>query len=235
MFIGGDFYDVFRIDDRRWGFVIGDVCGKGVEAAALTGLVRHTIRAAARTTDSPAAALQAVHVAMVEHQPATYCTVCFVTYIPDRELHEDDDREGRLVMALGGHPRPLLASRHGTVRTLGEPGTLLGMLEPSIVDTSDVVRAGDTIVLYTDGLTDAPGVQSVPIAEVEELLAERDDADVDTLADSIRALKRRRRPSGSQDDTALLVIRFESSRPAPVPADPDVETASVGTLTSIQD
>ena len=82
-------------------------------------------------------------------------------------------------------------------------------------------------MLYTDGLTDAPGLQSVPIAEVEQLLVEQGEADVDLLADSIRALKRRRRPAGSQDDTAVLVVRFEATEPvvAPVTLDEPALTA----------
>ena len=106
--VGGDFYDAFRIDEQRWGIVIGDVCGKGIQAAALTGLVRHTLRTAARANDSPSAALRAVHAAMRDHHPATFCTVCFaschVTESPTGERHQ------RLTVALGGHPMPLLAA-----------------------------------------------------------------------------------------------------------------------------
>ena len=73
--VGGDFYDVFAIDDRRWGVVIGDVCGKGVDAAALTALTRHTIRAAARHVSSPAGVLRWAHEAIeAAHHGATYAT-----------------------------------------------------------------------------------------------------------------------------------------------------------------
>jgi len=75
--IGGDFYDAFRVDENRWAVVIGDVCGKGIDAAAITGLVRHTVRAAARNATSPADVLRDVHRALSDHQPSTFCTVCF--------------------------------------------------------------------------------------------------------------------------------------------------------------
>jgi serine phosphatase RsbU (regulator of sigma subunit) len=204
--IGGDFYDAFRIDGQRWGIVIGDVCGKGIDAAALTGLVRHTIRATSRTTDSPAAVLHEVHAAVAEQEPATFCTVCFITYSPHGA---DPAAGGTLTVALGGHPAPLLG-RAGTVREVGRSGTILGMVEPTIVDESLEVGPGDTLVLYTDGLTDAPDEQAVPLQEVEDLMCDGVDRDVEQLADAIRVCKRRRRPSGSSDDTAVLVLRFHA-------------------------
>ncbi|MET0325785.1 MAG: PP2C family protein-serine/threonine phosphatase [Ilumatobacteraceae bacterium] len=205
--IGGDFYDAFRIDEGRWGIVIGDVCGKGIEAASLTGLVRHTIRAASRTTPSPATVLHEVHAAVAEHEPATFCTVCFIIYTPGGP---DPAAGGTLAVALGGHPAPLLG-RAGSVSEIGRPGTILGMVPPTLVDTSVVVEPGDTLVLYTDGLTDAPDDQAVPITEVEDLLCDGVERDVEELADAIRRCKRRRRPSGSSDDTAVLVLRFDAS------------------------
>ncbi|MET0578208.1 MAG: PP2C family protein-serine/threonine phosphatase [Ilumatobacteraceae bacterium] len=205
--IGGDFYDAFRIDDGRWGIVIGDVCGKGIEAASLTGLVRHTIRATSRTTQSPATVLHEVHAAVAEHEPATFCTVCFIIYTPGPG---GPSAGGTLTVALGGHPAPLLG-RDGAVHEIGRPGTILGMVEPTVVDTAVDVGPGDTLVMYTDGLTDAPDDQAVPISEVEYLLCDGVPRDVEELADAIRRCKRRRRPSGSSDDTAVLVLRFEPS------------------------
>ena len=200
--IGGDFYDAFRVDADRWGVVIGDVCGKGIDAAAITGLVRHTVRAAARNATSPAEVLRDVHLALSDHQPSTFCTVCFfyVTVAADGSQS--------LTIALGGHPSPVLRSADGAVREIGEPGSLLGIFEPVLIDTTVPVAPGDTVVLYTDGLTDAPADQAVPIEELFELLAAEGDEPVELLADSIRPLKRRRRPRGSNDDTAILVLRF---------------------------
>ena len=200
--IGGDFYDAFRVDANRWGVVIGDVCGKGIDAAAITGLVRHTVRAAARNATSPAEVLRDVHLALSDHQPSTFCTVCFIF------VTVAADGSQSLTVALGGHPSPVLRDAHGAVREIGEPGSLLGIFEPVLIDAMVPVAPGDTIVLYTDGLTDAPADQAVPIEELFELLAAEGDEPVELLADSIRPLKRRRRPHGSNDDTAIVVLRF---------------------------
>lgn len=200
--IGGDFYDAFPVDEHRWGVVIGDVCGKGIDAAAITGLARHTLRAAARPATSPSDVLRELHRALQTHEPATFCTVCFL-YIT-----VDDDGRQTLTLALGGHPPPLLRRTDGHVEEVGVPGTLLGLIEPRLVDVTVQVEPGDTLVLYTDGLTDAPQDQAVPLDELIELLETQGGEPVSLLADSIRPLKRRRRPRGSFDDTAILVVRF---------------------------
>jgi serine phosphatase RsbU (regulator of sigma subunit) len=202
--IGGDFYDAFRVDDGRWAVTIGDVCGKGVEAAGITGLARHTIRAAARHLDTPSEVLAALHLAMADHLPSTFCTVCFVFIDPL------PNGGARVQMSLGGHPRPLLRRADSTVDEVGQPGTLLGMVEPTLHDTVVDIGAGDTLLLYTDGLTDAPGSQAVPIEEVIDLLRADGAMPIEPLADSIRVLKRRRRPQGSADDTVVMLLRFGS-------------------------
>jgi serine phosphatase RsbU (regulator of sigma subunit) len=120
-----------------------------------------------------------------------------------------EDGSQSLDLALGGHPPPVLRRTGGAVQEIGEPGSLLGIFEPVLVDTVVPVVPGDTLVLYTDGLTDAPPDQAVPIEELFELLAGDEGADpVELLADGIRPLKRRRRPRGSADDTAIVVLRF---------------------------
>jgi serine phosphatase RsbU (regulator of sigma subunit) len=119
-----------------------------------------------------------------------------------------DDGSQSLTIALGGHPPPVLRRADGAVTEIGEPGSLLGIFEPMLTDTNVAVARGDTLVLYTDGLTDAPVDQAVPIEELMELLAVEGHEPVELLADSIRPLKRRRRPRGSNDDTAIVVLRF---------------------------
>lgn len=201
-FVGGDLFDAFRIDDRRWGLVIGDVCGKGIEAAGLTGLVRYTLRSAAHYADSPGEALRAVHRAMADHEPPTFCTVCFAVYTP-----EPAGEGGELVLALGGHLPPLHV-RDGRVTPLGRAGTILGMIEPTVHDVHLRVEPGDTLVLVTDGLTDARGDEAVSLDELAALLRVRGGDAVGDVADAIGRLKRSRRPRGSTDDTAVLVVRF---------------------------
>lgn len=200
--IGGDLYDVFRSDDQRWIIAIGDVCGQGITAAALSAQIRHTVRGVSRRTTSPARILDAVHEVVRDHEPPTFCTACVAAFTPD------GTGGGTLELALGGHPQALLRRADGRVEAIGAPGTLLGLVEPSLTDVSVAVAAGDTLVLYTDGLTDAPGDQSVPIEEVIDVMAAGGTLPAGELADAIRALKRRRRPEGSSDDTALVVVRF---------------------------
>ena len=199
--IGGDFYDLFDIGSGRWGVTIGDVCGKGIEAAALTGVTRHTIRAAARHLDSPADVLGWTYEAIQAYDSETYATVCFAF------LRLSDDG-GELDIALAGHPGPMLYRTDGTVESLGTSGTVLGLVEPHLSVARYDLGPGDTVVFYTDGITDAPGRQAVPHDELEQAVRESREAEPAETADAIRACIERHRPGGSGDDTAILVLRF---------------------------
>jgi serine phosphatase RsbU (regulator of sigma subunit) len=199
--IGGDFYDLFEIDDGRWGVTIGDVCGKGIEAAALTGVTRHTIRAAARHLASPSDVLQWTYEAIMGYDSETYATVCFAFL---RLL----DGEAELDIALAGHPGPMLYRPDGTSEALGTQGTVLGLVEPNVTRTRNAVGAGDTVVFYTDGITDAPGGQAVALDELEDAVRRASDTGPGATADAVRACVERHRPDGSSDDTAILVLQF---------------------------
>jgi serine phosphatase RsbU (regulator of sigma subunit) len=201
--VGGDFYDVFELGAGRWGLAIGDVCGKGVDAAALTGVARHTIQAAARHVERPSEVLRWVHEAIRSKNTTMFCTVCFgvLTVPPSGPV--------RIDLALGGHPPPLLCRRDGTSEEIGVVGTVLGIIEPTVTDTSYELDAGDTLVLFTDGLTDAPQGTAVRIEDVEGAHAADPQRTPDRIADHIQELIERRRPLGSGDDTALLVIRID--------------------------
>ncbi len=202
--IGGDFYDAFKVDDDRWAIAIGDICGKGIEAAALTGLARHTLRDAARHSTSPVEVLKAVHQALRDHSPPTFCTACFAFITPRA------DGSNRIELSLGGHPQPLLRRADGSVEPVGQRGTLLGMIEPDLSTTVVELRHGDLFLLYTDGLTDAPSSQAVSVEELTAVLEMAGNQPIEQLADGIRVLKRRRRPLGSGDDTALLIVRCDA-------------------------
>lgn len=197
--ISGDFYDVFRVDDRRWAVAIGDVCGHGVDAAALTGLTRHTIRAAARHLRSPAEVLRWTHEALAAESGTTYVTVCFAFL----DLRDDETFEVRV--ALGGHPRPALW-HDGTVRFVGTPGTLLGLVEPTLSSEAVSLEPGDVLVLYTDGVTDAAEAPLDERALGDVISATLSAHDVDAAPEALRAEVRRRRPGGSDDDSAVLLV-----------------------------
>lgn len=201
--IGGDFYDFFAVADDRWAIAIGDVCGHGIEAAALTGVTRHTIRAAARHLRSPAEVLRWTHDAIKSYSGETYCTVCFAF------LTVDDTGGARLDLSLGGHPGPLLYRADGTVTVLeGARGTLLGLLDPTLTTATYQLVSGDVLVLYTDGITDAPRQQAVSRQELVDLVGRYAGTDSDQLADGIRQLLDMRRGTASGDDAAVLILRF---------------------------
>lgn len=148
--VGGDFYDVFATSDGDWAIGIGDVCGKGPEAAALMGLVRHTVRAAAIRTDQPSEVLRVVNTAVLAQAAEDrFCTSCFVRV-------RANGGGCHLTVACAGHPLPLVLRANGEVHAVGVPGSLLGIFETTeLVDTRVDLAAGESLLLFTDGLTEA--------------------------------------------------------------------------------
>ncbi|WP_232668772.1 SpoIIE family protein phosphatase [Pseudonocardia sp. TRM90224] len=151
--VGGDFYDLFRLPDDRWGFFLGDVCGKGPEAAALTSLARYTLRSTATHEHDHAVLLRTVNAVLRQEEhdaAAAQCTVVFGSLRVD---------EGRSIVRLAsaGHPPPLLIGADGTARYLDLlGGQVLGAIDnPTIAVATVELRFGDTLVLYSDGLTEA--------------------------------------------------------------------------------
>ena len=154
--VGGDFYDLFNVAGDEWIAVIGDVCGKGTEAAAVTALARYTIRTAAVRRRSPAAILGWLNDAMCRQDlDGRFCTIACV--------HLDTSRPViRVAVACGGHPPALLRRADGAVEELGTPGTLLGLVrDPELADRHSDLRPGDILVLFTDGITEARAPERV--------------------------------------------------------------------------
>ncbi|WP_433170214.1 SpoIIE family protein phosphatase [Actinoallomurus sp. CA-150999] len=150
--IGGDFYDLFRLDDDRWAFMIGDVCGRGAVAATMTGLVRHTVRAVARLRCDLVAIADAVNTALIER--SAQHELSFVTLV----YGELRPSAGRLNVELirAGHLPPLHRRADGTVEALHIPGMLLGAgPDPDIEPHKLVLESGESLVMVTDGFTEA--------------------------------------------------------------------------------
>jgi serine phosphatase RsbU (regulator of sigma subunit) len=159
--VGGDFYDAFQADANWWIFAVGDVCGHGVEAAATTGLVRHTIRSSAMAGVMPSAILARLNQMLLRHTaewtntdderlPVSprFCTVLVGTAQPT-------SRGVDLIVCSGGHPLPLVGRAVGRVEPVGVPGTLLGVTdEVNLTDTVVHLDPGEALVCYTDGLID---------------------------------------------------------------------------------
>jgi serine phosphatase RsbU (regulator of sigma subunit) len=207
--VGGDFYDVFNTADDQWYLVVGDVCGKGAEAAAVTALARYTIRAAAVRRRSPAAILRWLSDAMLQQGSATdrYCTIACAHV---------DLGAGRLTVACGGHPLPLLVRADGTVEEVGTPGTLLGLVpSPDLQDRPTELREGDTLLLYTDGLTEAGAPKRVwspadlAAAARRSVRASVAETVEELLEAAIGAL------SQVRDDVALLALRPTATPSSP--------------------
>jgi phosphoserine phosphatase RsbU/P len=149
--VGGDTYDVMPLPDGRWMVLIADVCGTGAEAAAVTALTRHTARAAA-STGSPAEVLCAVNSALLHEQgagPLRFVTACCLVLEPTPQGH-------RVRVSVAGHPLPLLRSVTAVVTEVGTPGRPLGIDADVHFDEVAVeLPPGATLVLYTDGVTEA--------------------------------------------------------------------------------
>lgn len=151
--IGGDFFDVFALADGRWAVVIADVCGKGAGAATVTAVVRYTLRAAAIEHADPADLLHIANQALLDEPTARpFVTACLVVLEPALGPALDP----MATIAVAGHPLPMLREADGAVRSVGEPGDLLGILEsPTFHPTTITLPRGATLLLYTDGFTEA--------------------------------------------------------------------------------
>jgi PAS domain S-box-containing protein len=202
--VGGDFYDVFAYDVDRWILAIGDVCGKGPRAAGVTALARHTLRAAAIGGQSLADMLGTLHHALRRQPPgADLCTVCLI-------LMMRTSTGAHLTVALAGHHPPLLVDRDGEATQVGRPGTLLGVLDPiEIVESEAELKAGQTLLLYTDGVSEA-GRSVEPLGEdgLRELCRQSPSLNLPALLRHIEHAALERAEGKLRDDIALLAVRI---------------------------
>jgi integral membrane sensor domain MASE1 len=210
--VGGDFYDLFETGDGSWALVVGDVCGKGPEAAAVTALARYTLRAVATRERSPSRVLTMLNEALLRQDPgARFCTVAYV-----RIDHEGDRM--RLTTSAGGHPLPLLLRADGTVESVGRPGMLLGIeADPGLGDYALDLFPGDTLMVYTDGLTDAYAPdRTLSADDLALVLASCAGRSASHVADRLERAALDHDTREPRDDVALVVLRLaEGGRPAP--------------------
>ncbi|MFD5142438.1 PP2C family protein-serine/threonine phosphatase [Streptomyces sp. NPDC058401] len=214
--LGGDFYDIFPIDGTRFAFFLGDVCGKGPQAAAVTSLTRHTLRAAALHDPDPVTALSTLNTVLHERYSSgdpRYCTAIFGILEPDPATRKVSVR-----LASGGHPPALILRADGQADFLPTPGGLLVGILPRAPFTAatTTLAPGDTLLLYTDGLTEARTGQDRTGLYGDEALrnfaAGHAGEPVHTLMEGLTALLDGF-GDGLDDDTALLAVG--------VPAHPD--------------
>jgi PAS domain S-box-containing protein len=201
--LGGDFYDLFETGDSDWAVAIGDVCGKGSEAAAITALARYTVRAAAMSQADPSQILSLLNEALLRQRTdKRFCTVLYGRLGRNGDGHSFE-------FASGGHPLPLVLRAGDAGTEVGVPGTLLGIVpDPALSDARVELAPGDAVVLYTDGVTDS--VAPERILSASDLAAEVGTPaglDADTIAERVMGAALAGAGGEPRDDIAILVLK----------------------------
>lgn len=207
--IGGDFVDVRASGAGRWTLMVGDVVGKGAGAATLTALVRHTTVALAALGWPPSRVLASVSSAIAAEEAMAgtdrdprFCTLALATLEPSATGAD-------VVLSLGGHPRPLLVMPDGQVTEVGVPGSLLGIIEPpELHDVPLSLRAGESLVLFTDGVTETRlGDEPFGDERLVALLASLAGQPAATIVQEVvRAVRGFGHGEEGRDDVAVLVV-----------------------------
>lgn len=197
--VGGDFYDAFR-SNGSWVMLIGDVTGKGVEAAAMTSLVRHGARFVGEHLPDPAQILARLDSALRQQSALSLCSALC--------LRIDGDR---ICLASAGHPLPLIVTDDG-VRTVGASGSVLGAFADSEWPTTEfVLRPDEVLLLYTDGVTDTVG-SSERFGEqrLHKTMAECGPLASDELLNCLDKSLSGFQVGPQADDTAALALRLSA-------------------------
>ncbi|HEX8120303.1 MAG TPA: SpoIIE family protein phosphatase [Solirubrobacteraceae bacterium] len=205
--VGGDFYDVFP-SETGWRVVIGDVVGKGPAAAAVTGLARHTLRAAAPYERSPSALLAVLNRALLAERPGErLASVACVEIAPAGDALA-------LTVSAAGHPLPLLVDADGGVREVGRFGQLLGVDEDHVgTDVTDRLEPGQLLVLYTDGVVEARGPSGVfGEGRLRALLSELAGQAPTRVVQRIEAAVLAASGGRPRDDLAIVALRVRRRR-----------------------
>ncbi|MDN5747767.1 MAG: SpoIIE family protein phosphatase [Pseudonocardia sp.] len=207
VYVGGDLYDVVEGPAGAWAVTVGDVCGKGAEAAALTALIRHTVRAEVGHGLGPTEVLRRLNRAMLRDpgpEPARFATVAHALL--------GVDAAGVTVRLVNAGHVPPLVLRGARVETVGVPGTLLGVY-PDVELTEAEIRLerGEVLVLYTDGVTEARGVNGFYGTErLESVLASCAGLPAESVADALLADVTGFQQGRMRDDVAILVVGVDA-------------------------
>jgi PAS domain S-box-containing protein len=204
--VGGDFYDLINTVENGWICAIGDVRGKGVEAASVTALARYTIRAVTLKDDKPSEILAALNEAMLRQlSEDRFCTAACIRLEP-----EDGSPGVGIDVSRAGHPAPLLVSSDGKVEEVGPPGRALGVFDDAeLGDGSLRFMPGEALVLYTDGVTEArsPDGDFFGDERLRCLLTSCSDLDAAGIAARIKNVVLDFQEGYPRDDLAVLVLR----------------------------
>ncbi|HZQ87468.1 MAG TPA: SpoIIE family protein phosphatase [Acidimicrobiales bacterium] len=203
--VGGDFYDVFRLDGDRWGITMGDVRGRGPRAAALTGLTRYTIRTAARLGRSPSEVLVALNEALIaEGDFEEFCSAVFA-------ILDFTEPVPKMCVANGGHP-PIAVVRGGEAELQPPTGGLLGVVPGANFDELSVaLEPDDLIVFYTDGVSEArSNGDEFGDVRLAETLRSLQSAGAQEAANGLVAAAAAFCTGKADDDAAVFAIRISS-------------------------
>ncbi|MBO0871001.1 MAG: SpoIIE family protein phosphatase, partial [Micromonosporaceae bacterium] len=201
--VGGDFYDVVPMVDGRWLVVVGDVSGKGVGAAAVTGLVRDVLRVLVRDERPLAEMLRRINETLFERGDGRYCTLAMAAVgVGTRHRLE-------ISLHLAGHDRPVLVDADGKASFVGTTGTALGLLEQVRTPSAQLSLApGDTLVFYTDGVTERRrGGDFFGLDRLIEAVGPLAGYAADVVAARLRADVLAFSPEAPRDDIAILALR----------------------------
>jgi len=210
--VGGDFYDLFPLSTERYGFFLGDVCGKGVAAATLTSLTRYTLRAAAVGDDHPVGVLHTLDSVLKQDSHAGrgwFCTVLFGVITRGADGFDVE-------LATGGHPPPLLLRRDGSAGYVPtDGGQAVGLFaKPTFSSTRIALSPGDTLLAYSDGFTEArtgPGSRYDDDGELLRFAAAHSPTDAGGIVAAMRTLIEDL-GSGVEDDAATLALSIPENR-----------------------
>jgi serine phosphatase RsbU (regulator of sigma subunit) len=199
--IGGDFYDLFPVAHGRWAIVLGDVCGKGPEAAAITSMARWTLRSISKEAVTPEAAVRSLNDAMLQQDlGGRFITIAYLLVTPNAG-------EAHVSIVCAGHPAPILVPVAGEPETVDARGTLLGVWpDISLLSSELQLSGGESLVVFTDGVTEQ-GAKMKPQSVLETIRRSAPAHSAQELASAVEAhahmLSAERR-----DDIAILALRF---------------------------
>ncbi|MDX3572483.1 SpoIIE family protein phosphatase [Streptomyces bobili] len=202
--VGGDFYDLFPISDGAYGFAIGDVCGTGPHAAAVTGLARHALRLLAREGLSGPAVLERLNSAILDEGARSR----FLTLLYG-EMRPQPDGSAELKVVCAGHPLPLRLRQDGTVEPAAEPQPLLGVMDDlELYEQTVVLDPGDVLLCVTDGVTERrEGTRMLGDDGLADVLTTCTGLTAGAVAARIMRAVERFASDAPSDDMAILAMR----------------------------